>query len=213
MRGENFTRPPLMRGIGVAVDEADRDGFIALGLQALRQPLQRGLVERFDFAPFGVDAPRHGKAILTRDQRRGQFDVEIILLEAALGPHFDDVAKTLGRDQRRARAAPLDQRIGGQRRAMNDKIDLVRAHPRLGADNRDAVENGLFRRGVVGQHFRRIKPAAHVQHDVGEGAADIRAEADFAGNVGHASPSSPPEFASASAEFSSAGTVAQIRGT
>ena len=50
---------------------------------------------------------------------------EIVLLEAALRPHLDHVAKSLRRDEGGARAAALDQRIGRERRAVNDDVEIA----------------------------------------------------------------------------------------
>jgi hypothetical protein len=52
-----------------------------------------------------VDALAQGEAGVAGDQRLGQDEVEVVLLEAALGPHLDHVAEALGGDEGGAGAA------------------------------------------------------------------------------------------------------------
>ena len=75
------------------------------------------------------------EAVLARDQRRRQLQVQVILLEAVFGPHLDHVAKTFGRDQRGLRAAALDQGVGRQRRAVDDDADLGRRNTGIARDD------------------------------------------------------------------------------
>jgi hypothetical protein len=100
------------------------------------------------------------------------------LFEPAFGAHLDHVAETCRGDQRRARAAPFDQRIGGQRRAVDDLADLRRADPRLGADLMHPVDNRILGGGIGGQHLGRMAGPRQFQHHIGESAADIDAEPD-----------------------------------
>ena len=61
---------------------------------------------------------------------------------------------------------------------MDDEVEVGRRDAGLGHHRLDAVEDRLFRRAVGGQHLGRIQLAPAIQRDVGEGAADIGAEAD-----------------------------------
>jgi hypothetical protein len=67
------------------------------------------------------------------------------LLEARFGAHLDDIAEALGGDQRRPCAAPLDQRVGGQRGAMNDLADLLRTDTGLAQTWCSPLEQQPFR--------------------------------------------------------------------
>jgi len=84
---------------------------------------------------------------------------------------------TMAAARRRRFFAPLDQRVGGERRAVDDRLQRARRDSGLARDDADAVEDSPFRRGVVGEHLGREQPAVDIEGDVREGAADIRAEA------------------------------------
>ncbi|MCY1450180.1 hypothetical protein D9M71_669660 [compost metagenome] len=53
------------------------------------------------------------------DQRWRQGDVDVVLLEAVFGAHFQGVAEAFGGDEGSARATALDQGVGGQGGAMD----------------------------------------------------------------------------------------------
>ncbi len=173
---DDLARPAFVGGVHVGMDEADRHRAKAPGRDPVGQGLQRGLVQGRQLLPLRADPARDGEAVLARDQGRRQPQVQVVLVEAAFGPHLDHVAEALGRDEGRARAAPLDQRIGGQRGAVDDDVQIAVAQRRLGQHYVDAVQDRLFRRGVGGQHLGRVHPAVCFQRDVGEGAADIGAQ-------------------------------------
>ena len=175
---QDFARADFVRGVGVGMNQADGDRAEILLPDPRGNLAQRVFVQRSQNLSLRADPARDGEPILTRDQGFGQPDVQIVLREPVFGPHFDHVAKPFGRDQGGARAAPFDQRIGGQRRAMNDDVDLGQGNARRFGHNGDPVEDRLFRRGVVGQNLGRIELPADVKRDVGERAADIGAQTD-----------------------------------
>jgi hypothetical protein len=91
--------------------------------------------------------------------------VEVVLLEAAFRAHLDYVAEALGGDEGRARAAPLDQRVGGKRGAVDHEIEVGRSDACSLDDDCDAIEDRLLGRGVVRQHLARIHLPATVECD------------------------------------------------
>jgi hypothetical protein len=123
--------------------------------------------------PFRADATPDREAVLARNERRRQPEIEVILLEPVLGPHFYDVAEAFGGHQCRLGATTLDQGVCGQRGAMNDDAYVGRRNSRVLGDDGNNVEYRLFRRGVVGEDLGGKHRAAHVERDVGEGAANI----------------------------------------
>ena len=133
-------------------------------------------VERQDWLARGVEPLGNGEAPLPRHQRHRLLHVDVVLLEAALRPHLDGIAEALGRHQRGPCALALDQRVGGERGAVNDQCN-VRGRDAAGLHR---LGEGLAHPflGRVGrrQHLRRdpLRPA--LQHDIGEGAADIDAD-------------------------------------
>ena len=177
-RGQDLGRAPLVRRIGVAVQEADGDALDALRLQGVGKRRHRGLVERQPHAALGVDALGHGEAERARHQRLGLLDEDVVLLEAVLLRHLDRIAEALGGDQCGLRALALDDGVGGEGRAVHDQADLAGLD--LGKLQRaqHAVEHAVLGRGLGGQHLGRKARLGRLQHDVGEGPADIDRKAD-----------------------------------
>ncbi len=99
---------PLMGVVQVGVDQPDGDALITRFGDTIRQSLDLGPVERQKYGAGSIDALFHRVTHLARQQRFGQVEVQIILLEPAFGAHLDHVAEALGRDQRRLGPAPLD---------------------------------------------------------------------------------------------------------
>ena len=56
---------------------------------------RRLCVEGDQYLAPSVDPLGDDEAVLAFDQRRGENDVEVVLLETALGPRLDDVAESL----------------------------------------------------------------------------------------------------------------------
>src|SRR5690606_34693642 len=98
--------------------------------------------------------------------------------ETVFRAHLDDVAEALRGHERRSGATALDERIGGERRAVDDDIDIAQRDARIPDDDLDTIEDRLLGGGIIGQHLGGKELAAHIERDVGKGAADIGAEAD-----------------------------------
>jgi len=62
---------------------------------------------------------------------------------------------------------------------VNDDIDFRRRDPGIADSDGDAIEDRLLRRRIIRQYLGRKKLAAHVEHDIGKGAADVGAQADI----------------------------------
>ena len=93
---------------------------------------------------------------------------------------IEHVAEAVGRDQRGARAAPLDDRVGGKRRAVDEHVDVGEMQARIAEHQPRAVEHALLGPLRRGQHLAGEPLGAAIEHDVGEGAADIDRHADVA---------------------------------
>ncbi len=109
----------------------------------------------------------------------------------AAAPDLEHVAEALGHQQRDARAAMLDDRIEADGGAMHQQADRIRREP-----------GGCKQCGeTLGHRARRIGGRARLlvvdergqvrmeQHEIGEGAADVDADAGFARRLGHGSSS------------------------
>ncbi|MGY4497778.1 hypothetical protein ACVWYH_001705 [Bradyrhizobium sp. GM24.11] len=120
-----------------------------------------------------VDALGHGKAQAARRQRLRLVDAEIVLVVAAFGADIEHIAKAVGRNQRGLGAAPLDDGIGRQRRAVNEDIDVADMRMRVSENETHSIQHRLLRPLRRRQHLAGFAHLAHVQHDVGERATDI----------------------------------------
>ena len=87
---------------------------------------------------------------MARHQRLGKGEEQIVDVVALLGAHFENVAEARRRDQPEPGAAPLDDGVGHQRRAVNDLADIGERDARslrqfIEADER--CFRGVVRRG------------------------------------------------------------------
>ena len=130
-RLQRLCRDPLVLGIGVGVDEGDGDGLGAARQQFARARFTSSGSTAGTDGPVGQHAFAHLDAALARHHR-----LELAPQAPGLRPvapaHLQHVAKAFGRDDAGLAALALQQRIGADRRAMNDGRDcrqVVRALP------------------------------------------------------------------------------------
>ena len=71
-----------------------------------------------------IDALADFMPVLAHCERRRLDDAIVEEMRPHLAADFDHVAKTLGSDQAGNRAAPLDDKIGRDRRAVADVSDV-----------------------------------------------------------------------------------------
>ena len=109
----------------------------------------RLLVERQKHRAVGRHPLGHAEAQVARHQRLGPLHVDVVLLEAVLPGDLEGIAEALGGDQRGVRALALDQRVGGERRAVHDEADVGRPALGLGQDGAHALQHAAF--GRVGR--------------------------------------------------------------
>ena len=130
------------------------------------------------------------KPELARNQRRTFSNRRSIGSLAALVADLEDVAESLSGEKRGARAATLDQRIGRESRPMDEPRYVAWIRTRLVEDVLDPAKQRPLGRRVRGQQLARPSLAAALQHDIGEGAADIGGEsrAIVLSKLSHAAP-------------------------
>ena len=176
-----------MRGIAIGVQEADGDRLDAVGDQALRHRAHFGGVERRQHVAVAVHALRHLQPMAARHQRVGEAQEQVVDVVALLGAHLEDVAEAARGDQAEPRAAALDQGVGDQRRAVHHVADVGKREPsRLQqfGEPLERADRWVVRRGQALVQADVV--ALRVEQDeVGEGAADVEADA-VAGGSGHA---------------------------
>ena len=175
---KHFGDQPFMRVVDIGVQEADRDAFIARLGQIIGQRLHLRPVQRGEDAAVGIHPLRQHIAAVAGEERFGEIEVQVVLFEPAFGAHLDNVTETFRRDQRSLRPPPFDQRIGGERGAVDNLADGGGGDARLGADLMQALNDSVFGGGVGRQHLGGDHAIGGLHHHVGEGAADIHAQSD-----------------------------------
>ena len=169
----------LMRGVAVAVEEADRDRLAAGGFQLAGGLAHRIRIERGDHIAIAVDTLGHFEAVFPRDQRIGEGQEQVVDVVALLRPHLEDVAEAFGGDQAELGALALDHGIGDQCRAVDDVADIGQRDPGHLDEFAQPDQRRLGRIVRGGQALVQADGAflRIVKDEVGEGAADVEADA------------------------------------
>ena len=147
-----------------------------------RRCAHRLLVERLDLGALRVQPAAHLEAQLARHDRLWLRRPQVVHRCPHLGADGQHVTEAAVGDQRRPRQPPLDDRVGGNGRAMCEVSDVARLRAAALQQLRQRVHepalDPLRRRGHLGD----LDPAVRADdHGVGEGAADV--DADPAGLV------------------------------
>src|SRR6267142_2736856 len=134
-------------------------------------------VERGDHLTAVIHALADLAALPAGRQRGRALEVEVVESREAQAADLEQVAKALGGQEPGARPAPLQDRVGGHRGAVDDLADLGRRDGGLRGQLLHARDDGL---GVVGggrQHLAGARDAVGRHQDqVGEGAAHVHSE-------------------------------------
>ena len=110
----------LMRGVGVAVQEADGDGGDALGAQAVGDRLHLRLVQRAEDVAAGQHALPHAEDAVARDDGRRRRRLDVVHHGAVAAADDQHVAVPLRHQRGESRARPLQRRVGGDGRAVSE---------------------------------------------------------------------------------------------
>ena len=152
-----------MGGVAEGEEEADRH---RLGVE-LREGVEVELLDDSGWARTLVDAD----AALQGHERLRMAVAEPVQVRARLAAEVQDVLEPGGADERRARALPLEQRVGRDRRPVREAVeeDVAGAH----------LDGGLHDRVLLrpdGRDLRDPELAVVEQHGVREGASDVDPE-------------------------------------
>ncbi len=112
--------PILVDGVGVGVQQADRDRLDAEPGERPGDRPDRVLVERDEHVAVPVEPLRDPEAQRPRDERDRLGELDVVQRRPDLAADLEDVAEALGRDQRGPRDLALDDRVGRHGRAMDD---------------------------------------------------------------------------------------------
>src|SRR5262249_57749359 len=109
-------------------------GLDVRGGERLDRTGDAGFIEWDQHLPLRIDPLADRQAQPARNGRRRQIDVDVVLLEAVFVADLHHVAEALGGEKRGSGALSLDERIGGERRALDCHAYLTRPDPRPGPD-------------------------------------------------------------------------------
>jgi hypothetical protein len=170
---------PFVHGIGVGMQQADRHRLHSLGHERVEKRAHLRFVKRGHHAPGRIDPFVHLAAQVAGHERLGEPQEQVVDVVALFGPGLEHVAEPAGRDQCGPRPAPLDDRVRDERRAVDDFRNLGQRHACRAGQGVEPVNRRIGRVGIGGERLvRRHHPAGRVRHhEVGEGAADVEADA------------------------------------
>ncbi len=167
-----------MGGIAEAVQIHHRHGLNRAFPQHEGDRAHPFLVERHEHVAVAGHAFGDVEAQIPRHQRVGHLQIQIVIVVTNLGRHLQRVAEARRGQQGDARALALDQRVGDERGRVDGDVDIGPADRGVGQQRGHALLHAT--RGIVrrGQALAQGHRAGFVhQNEIGEGAADIEAEA------------------------------------
>jgi hypothetical protein len=136
--------PAFVNGIGEAVKKSDRYGIDGFRGKRLNRTADTGFIELLEHLALRVDAFHDREASASRDERQGQVDVDVILLEAVFVTDFDNVAKPFRRQKSGFCTLPLDQCVRRQRRSVDDDTYVAKINVCFGNNRTHRFQHAFF---------------------------------------------------------------------
>ena len=155
----------LVRRVAEGEEQAHRDR-----LDVRPELGQRFEIERLELA-VGAEPPRDAVTIRQRDDRLGMRRAQPVQVRPRLPPQVEQMLEAGVADERRARAAPLEQRVRRDRRPVREPLE--HNVPRADGARRGEHRLLLPRRG---RDLRHPDLPVRDEHRVGERPAHIDAE-------------------------------------
>jgi hypothetical protein len=177
--GDFIADAALVIRIGETVQEPDCHRLYLLAGDEIDCPGKARRIQRHQHSSLRIDPLANGHAEAARNQRWRQVDVYIVLLETILVADLEDVAKAFGGQQRRLGALALDQRIRGQRGAVDDEVHLSRLDARSRDHAAYSIKPAGLGRAGRGERLCRETALAHFERHVSERAADVDPQPDL----------------------------------
>ena len=132
---------PLVRVVGVRVEQRDRDGLDVVLPDLLRDlpdgllvELRPGLAARAE--PLGDLVPEPAG-----DERRRALVLDVVEHRDPQAAHLEHVAEALRRHERRPRSEPLEHRVRGNRGGVDDAVDLAARDAAVGEQGDCALDD------------------------------------------------------------------------
>ena len=179
---EELSRLPLVAGIAVGVQVADRDRADSRGAQPADRRLRRGLRERRLHAAVEAHPLGHVEPSRARHQRDGRRHAQVVAVVLEALAHLDHVAVARGGQHADLRALALEQGVGGDGGAVHDEPGVgqqpARSVPSSRGEQGEAVHHADGRVGGGGGGLGEAHAPRVVHPDqIGEGPADVDADA------------------------------------
>src|SRR5262249_51940783 len=120
-----------MAGIAIGVEEHHRDGLDLLAVEGAKDATDRVLVERPEYVATRAEALGHLEAKAAPDQRFRPAVEDVVHAVEVPAPDLEDVAETFGREERGARARPLEEGVDPDRGAVDHHPAVAEVRVRL----------------------------------------------------------------------------------
>ena len=169
-----------MRRVGIGVQQRHGDRLVAVLRDALQHQRKLFGVERLQHLALEAHPLPHLEDPLAGNQRVRLQHVQVVGFVALLPAEDEHVAESARGDQRRLRAAPLDDRVGRDRRRVEKLPYAGLARSGLFEQRRQAVPDRFGRVGGRGGDLvdRNAAGLLVAEHEVGEGAANVHPDAE-----------------------------------
>ena len=169
---QDLADAPLMRRIGIGMQEADRDGFDLQRFERGDEAAQLALVERDQDVALRVHALGELEGEIARDQRFRPVEEKVESLNSVAAADRICIPEAARGDERGARAFLLQHGVDRDGRA----VQHLRQRRQFATGEREAVGRAAGRIGRHGRGLRRDDAAVDAADQVREGAADIDAD-------------------------------------
>ena len=168
----------LVRGIAVGVQQQHGHRLDVLAGQLTRQRAHRRLVERLVRAAVGAQPLGHFKTQRALDQGRVLVEEQVVGIGAIDAADLVDVAKAFGNQERGPGASALQQRVDGNRRAMQEELAFAQIDVRAVERALDPVDQFAMRRQRLAE--QQLAAGLVERGHVGERAANVDGDAQGA---------------------------------
>ena len=168
----------LVCRVDEAKEQADRNMLKLSRLDFANDVGDFLVAQRLDDFAAGIHALFNGEPVFRRRDRRGTIDVQRVEPRAILPADKEHVAETFGGDEGDRLAGSLEQRVGGDSRAVN--------HTNIGkaiGNSGDGFDHRFMKLGRTGRDFHDAQPAGRgIEGDqIGKRAADVNADVQDCG--------------------------------
>ena len=182
--GRQLSQAPLVRGIEIRVEQADRERRDPARDQRADRAPRIVFVERIAHRAVGEHALRHLPDQPARDERRRLLDLEVVHLIALLAPDDQHVAEAARREETDAFGLALDDDVRAERGAVHRVDEVAPRHAGARDQLVEPGQTGLRRIGIRREPLRGVElTRGRLQDEVGERAAHVEADAIAHGDV------------------------------